>query len=155
MKTSMSPKFQCAQCDNDQFENLDGFYYCSVCNMKLQVSGPSELRTSGCYVKETIMLFVVVLFGDRKEVCDIIDSDEDVQHVREQELGKKSRSRTSQKLKNPDDDDGSSHIFSHDDYISILFFPVSLRIFKGKRISTTPSPRTIFSLICSKLNAVT
>ena len=32
------PKFQCAQCDNDHFENLDGFYYCSVCNMKLQVS---------------------------------------------------------------------------------------------------------------------
>ncbi len=31
------PKTICEICDNDQFENINGFYYCTVCNTQSKV----------------------------------------------------------------------------------------------------------------------
>jgi hypothetical protein len=31
------PKTLCAVCDNDDFDNVDGFYYCNVCGTKNEV----------------------------------------------------------------------------------------------------------------------
>ena len=31
------PKNQCSVCDSESFENVDGFYYCTICNTQAQV----------------------------------------------------------------------------------------------------------------------
>lgn len=31
------PRNICSVCDNDSFENISGYYYCTVCNTKAQV----------------------------------------------------------------------------------------------------------------------
>ena len=31
------PRNVCSVCDNDSFENISGYYYCTVCNTKAQV----------------------------------------------------------------------------------------------------------------------
>lgn len=30
------PKTLCAVCDGDNFDNIDGFYYCSICGTKYE-----------------------------------------------------------------------------------------------------------------------
>lgn len=60
------PKIICTICENDNFENIDGFYYCIVCGNQSKVSVFYKF-----YFQNFFKFFL-------KNVCDIELSDEEL-----------------------------------------------------------------------------
>ena len=52
----MSRPPSCNICDNDEFDRIGGFYYCTVCNTQSQVNLTVD------FLKEKLRSFILIVF---------------------------------------------------------------------------------------------